>query len=98
MIKVAESSRYLLGLKTPQGILRAVTAQFGMLPIGKVFSKGVYRSIGHLREEGILSYADDIVILAPTLEKCMTLLDKTLNCLRADGYVVSARKCIFFRA
>ena len=66
-----------------------------MLTIGKVFSEGVRRSIGHL--EGVEPYADDIYIFGPTLELYLERLENTLKCLREDGYVVSATKCALFK-
>ena len=68
-----------------------------MLPIGKVFSEGVMRSIGQLESKGVLPYADDIYIFGESVMACMESLEETLACLRRDGYVVSATKCEFLK-
>lgn len=54
-------------------------------------------SIGHLQQEGLIFYANDIVRYSKKFKKLLKVLDYALSLL-SDGFVVVARKCHFSKA
>ena len=55
------------------------------------------KAIGWLRPKGVFFYADDVVIFAESFDQCLYLLNEVLKSLERDGFVVSAKKCEFFK-
>ena len=80
-----------------EGIYMSTRGQFGVETVSKYYIKAMKMSIGWLRKHGVFFYADDVVIFAETFEKCLWLLGEVLRCLEKDGFVVSAKKCEFFK-
>ena len=72
-----------------------MVGQFGIKTIAKYYIKAMEISIGWLKQHGVFFYADDVVIYGKDFKHCLWLLNKTLSCLRRDGFIVSARKCLF---
>ena len=79
------------------GIFRSTRGQFGIKTVSKCYEKAMYLSVGWLKKHGVFSYADDIVIYGKDFSHCLWALEKVLDCLKRDGFVVSARKCHFFK-
>ena len=96
-VGVRPQDREYLGIITHLGTFRSLVGQFGVKPMAKTFIKAMSLSIGWLREHDVYFYADDIVIFADSFERCLWLLEKTLESLLRDGFVISASKCKLFK-
>ena len=82
----------------PGGVYRAKVGHFGILTVSKVWNKAMKLSIGWLRKHGVYFYADDIIIFGRDFIHCLFLLEKTLESLRKDGFIISAKKCKLFKS
>jgi len=89
-----ETSKHLLTINTHRGLYR-----YNRLPFGVKSSPGIFQQImntmlGDLT--GVVSYLDDVIVVAKSEEEHRTHLNNTLQRIKDWGFHLRYEKCAFF--
>lgn len=71
---------------------------FGLCISGAEFQKAMDRVLGHLTEEFVTIYVDDILITSPSLEEHYEHIQRVLTKFMEHNVTVNLEKCQFFKS
>lgn len=78
-IPVAEDSRHLTAFVTPDGNYEYTRMPFGLINAPAVFQQMMNKALGSKRFELAISYLDDILSAAATIDGCLKNLELIFN-------------------
>ena len=88
-----EKSQELTTIALYSGIYCYTRAPFGIATAPAAFQRMVHRILG--KEEGMLNYLDDILIVAHSEDQLVKRLNRTLEKLNRHNIKLNDKKCIF---
>lgn len=95
-VGVANESRELTAFSVPgRGHYQFCRMPFGLTNAPATFQRLIDNTIGHDLEPFVFQYLDDLIIVTPTFEKHLEILQKVFNRLRSAKLVLSKEKCKF---
>ena len=96
-IKMHEDSISKTGFSTKNGHYEWTVMPFGLKNAPATFQTAVQLIIREWFKEGVINYADDIVIYTETFNEHVQLLDKLLKKLDEHNVKLKEKKCSFFQ-
>lgn len=95
-IEVEEESRPITAFTVPnRGLFQFKRMPFGLANAPATWQRLIDRVLGSQLEPYVFVYLDDIVIVTPTFEKHLEILEEVLNRLKNANLKVSREKCKF---
>ncbi|XP_062704249.1 uncharacterized protein K02A2.6-like [Aedes albopictus] len=93
-LKVSENSQQYLTINTHIGLFQYVRLPFGVATAPSIFQSIMDQILGDI--EGCVTYLDDALIGARTLEECKQILDRVLERLSRFNVKINTEKSKFF--
>ena len=95
---MAESKKWLTGIKTQRGCFQFKVMPFGLKNAPAIFQRVIEEALGDLRFTCAVAYIDDILIHSPDAESHAKDLVAVVAALHKANLFVKLSKCEFFRS
>lgn len=82
---------------TPDGQWEYLATPFGLRNAPSVYQRCVLKALGDLAYQYVVSYMDDLVIIASTIEQALERLETVLTILSEAGFSLNLSKCSFIK-
>ncbi|XP_062541354.1 uncharacterized protein K02A2.6-like [Armigeres subalbatus] len=93
-LKVSENSQQFLTINTHIGLFQYLRLPFGVATAPSIFQSIMDQILGDI--DGCVTYLDDALLGARTLDECRKLLDQVLERLSRFNVKINTEKCKFF--
>jgi len=94
-VEMAAGSAEKTAFTTPMGLYEFQVMPFGLCNAPATFQRLMDSVIGHLGNEFVLVYLDDVLIFSRTFEEHVLHLRKVLACIRDANLCIKLKKCHF---
>lgn len=95
LLRMAEGHEAYTAFKTEFGMFESLVVRDGLKTAPAVFQHFINDILAELIGKGVISYIDDIVVYASTLEDLRRTTRRVFELLRGAGLFVKAEKCEF---
>lgn len=92
-LNLEESSRELTAFATPRGHWQFKRMPFGLRNAPAAFQREMTQIMKSFPWKNVVVYLDDILIMSPTFEEHIEMVDKVLSMLKTHGVKVKPSKC-----
>lgn len=97
-IPLAKESRKFTSFITPDGQWEYSRVPFGLANAPAVFQRTIYKLLGNLRFEEVLTFMDDLLLPSSNVEDGLRILKKVLQLMRKSNLKLNLQKCTFLKS
>ena len=92
-VKLSTSSIPKSAIITPWGLYEYLRSNFGLKDSMNVYCRMIASVLGHLKQNEVINYVDDSIVLGKDFENHLDNLDKTLEAFSNNGLILKVEKC-----
>ncbi|CAK1597720.1 unnamed protein product [Parnassius mnemosyne] len=96
-IPLASESTKFTAFITPEGQWEYTRVPFGLANGPAVFQRTIYKLLGSLRYEDVLTFMDDLLLPSLDVNKGLLILEEVLQLLRKANLKLNLKKCAFLK-